>query len=89
MGAQRLLEDQVSRLTDRLIAFSQNGSLSVPRITKSANHPDPEKYNGDRAKLEAFRAQINLKLKRNADHFVRDDQDRAEQIKLYYFSPRR
>ena len=83
LGAQRLLEDQVTRLTDRLITSSQNGSLSVPRATKSANHPDPEKYNGDRAKLEAFRAQINLKLKRNADHFVRDDQD-TEQNKLSY-----
>ena len=82
-GAQRMLENQVRDLTDRLILSQSNGSSSVPRITKSPNHPDPDKFDGDKAKLEAFLAQLNIKLQRNLDHFVREGQD-TEQNKLSY-----
>ena len=31
-------------------------------MAKSATQPDPEKFNGDKTKLEAFFAQLYLKL---------------------------
>ena len=52
-------------------------------MAKSATHPDSEKFNGDKTKLEAFLAQLNLKLQRNIDHFTREEQN-TEQNKLSY-----
>ena len=52
-------------------------------MAKSATHPDPEKFNGDKIKLEAFLAQLNLKLQRNIDYFTREGQN-TEQNKLSY-----
>ena len=85
-GALQLSEDRVRDLTDRLFSSSQNGSLSVPRITKSPNHPDPEKFNGDKTKWEAFRAQVNIKIKRNHDHYVREGQNITQNELSYVIS---
>ena len=52
-------------------------------MAKLATHPNPEKFNGDKTKLEAFLAQLNLKLQRNIDHFPRERQN-TEQNKLSY-----
>ncbi len=60
-----------------------NGTLGTPRTAKSATHPDPQKFNGNKTKLEAFFAQLNLKLQHNIDYFIREGQD-TEQNKLSY-----
>ena len=52
-------------------------------MAKSATHPDPEKFNGDKTKLEVFLAQLNLKLQSNIDYFTREEQN-MEQNKLSY-----
>ena len=52
-------------------------------MAKSATYSNPEKFNGDKTKLEAFFAQLNLKLQRNIDHFTREGQN-TEQNKLSY-----
>ena len=49
----------------------------------STNHPNPDKFNGDKTKLEAFVTQLRIKLQRNADHFTRPAQD-TEQNRLSY-----
>ena len=85
-GALQMSENRVRDLTDRLLSFSQTSLQSVPRITKSPNHPDPEKFNGDKTKWEAFRAQINIKLKRNQDHYVREGQDTTQNELSYIIS---
>lgn len=61
--------------------------MPILHSTKSANYPNPKKYKGDRAKPEVFRAKVNLKLKRNANHFMRDKQD-IEKNKLGYIISR-
>ena len=85
-GALQMSENRVRNLTDRLLSFSQNSSLSVPRTTKSPNHPDPEKFNGDKTKWEAFRAQTNLKLRCNQDHYVQEGQDTRQNELSYVIS---
>ena len=52
-------------------------------MAKSAIHPDPEKFNGDKTKLETFLAQLNFKLQHNKNHFTRKRQN-TEQNKLSY-----
>lgn len=52
-------------------------------MAKSPTHPNPEKFNGEKTKLETFFAQLNLKLQRNIDHFTRERQV-TEQNKLSY-----
>ena len=47
----------------------------MSRVTKSAIHPNREKFNGDKTKLKAYLAQLNLKLQRNIDHFTRKPQN--------------
>ena len=39
-----------------------NGSLKIPCMAKLATHSNLEKFNGDKTKLEAFLAQLNLQL---------------------------
>ena len=70
-------------MTEQLRQAHVNGTLRIPRVAKSATHLDPEKFNGDKMKLEAFFAQLNLKLQRNIDHFNRERQN-MEQNKLSY-----
>ena len=52
-------------------------------MAKSATHPDLEKFNGNKTKLKAFFAQLNLKLQHNIDLFTREGQN-TEQNKLSY-----
>ena len=70
-------------MTEQLRQAHVNGTLEIPRVAKSATHPDPEKFNGDKTKLKTFLAQLNLKLQRNIDHFTRKGQN-TEQNKLSY-----
>ena len=46
-----------------------NGPLRIPCMAKLATYPNSEKFNSDKTKLEAFHAQLNLKLQCNIDHF--------------------
>ena len=52
-------------------------------MAKSAIHPNYETFNNDKTKLEAFLAQLNLKLQYNIEHFIREKQ-RTDQNKLSY-----
>ena len=52
-------------------------------MAKSALYPDFKKFNSDKTKLEAFFAQLNLKLQHNIDHFTRKRQN-TKQNKLSY-----
>ena len=70
-------------MTKQLRQAHVNGTLKILLVAKSATHFDPEKFNGDKTKLEAFLAQLNLKLQRNIDHFTRKRQN-TEQNKLSY-----
>ena len=70
-------------MTEQLRQAYINDTLGISRVAKSATHPNPEKCNGDKTKLEAFFAQLNLKLQCNIDHFTRERQN-TEQNKLSY-----
>ncbi|WP_375449176.1 hypothetical protein [uncultured Nostoc sp.] len=70
-------------MTEQLRQAYVNGTLGIPCVAKSATHPNPEKFNGDKKKLEAFLTQLNLKLQRNIDHFTGERQN-MEQNKLSY-----
>ena len=52
-------------------------------MAKLATYSNPEKFNGDKTKLETFFAHLNLKLQLNIDHFIRESQN-TEQNKLSY-----
>ena len=73
----------IQNLTEQLRQAHVNGTLGILRVAKSATHPDPKKFNDDKTKLEAFLAQLNLKLQRNIDHFNREGQN-TEENKLTY-----
>ena len=75
IGEKRVYEQNIQNLTEQLRQAHVNGTLGILRVAKSATHPDPEKFNGDKTKLEAFLAQLNLKLQRNIDHFTRERQN--------------
>ena len=49
----------------------------------SPNYLDPDKFNGDKTKLEAFVTQLRIKLQQNANYFVRPGQN-TEQNWLSY-----
>ena len=72
IGEKRIYEQNIQNLTEQLRQAHVNGPLGISRMAKSATHPDPEKFNSDKTKLEAFLAQLNLKLQRNIDHFTRE-----------------
>ena len=55
----------------------------MPRVAKSATHPKLKKFKGDKTKLKAFLAQLNLKLQRNIDYLTRKEEN-TEQNKLSY-----
>lgn len=67
IGAQNLLKESVKELTEKLRLAESSGT----RSTKSATHPDPNKFNDDRVKLDLFITRFYLKLIRNADHYER------------------
>ena len=75
IGEKRVYEQNIQNLTEQLHQVHVNGTFRIPRVAKSATHPDPKKFNGDKTKLEAFFTQLNLKLQRNIDHFTRERQN--------------
>ena len=83
LGAQQVYRQQVQDLTEQLRLAQFTESSSTPRTFRSPKHPDPEKFNGDKTKLEAFLTNLHLKLQRNEDHFVQEGQD-TEYNKLIY-----
>lgn len=52
-----------------------NSSLKLSCIAKLAIYLNLKKLNGDKTKLEAFFAQLNLKLEHNIDHFIQERQN--------------
>ena len=86
LGAHNLYKDQNTELTRQLqLAQSLNSNLvtPVPQARPSPNHPDLDKFNGDKTKLEAFVTQLRIKLQQNADYLVRSGQN-TEQNQLSY-----
>ena len=83
IGKKRVYEQNIQNLIEQLRQVHVNGTLRIPCVAKSATHSNPEKVNGDKTKLEAFFAQLNLKLQCNIDHFTRERQN-TEQNKLNY-----
>ena len=75
IGENCIYKRNIQNLTEQLRQVHVNGTLKIPCVAKSAIHPNPEKFNGDKTKLEAFLAQLNLKLQRNIDYFTRERQD--------------
>ena len=77
LGAYTVYKDQIVELTEQLqLAQSLNSNLIAPvQARLSPNHPDPDKFNGDKIELEAFVTQLRIKLQQNADHFVRPRQN--------------
>ena len=73
----------IQNLTEQLCQTHVNSTLGIPCVAKSATHFDPKKFNGDKTKLRAFFAQLNLKLQHNIDHFTKEKQN-TEQNKLSY-----
>ena len=70
-------------MTEQFRQAHVNSTLEIPHVAKSATHPNPKKFNGDKTKLKAFLAQLNCKLQHNIDHFTRERQNK-EQNKLSY-----
>ena len=80
---KRIYKQNIQNLIEQLCQTHINGTLGIPRVAKSATHLDLEKFNSDKTKLEAFLAQLNLKLQHNIDHFTKKRQ-KMEQNKLSY-----
>ena len=83
IGEKRVYEQNIQNLTKQLCQAHVNGTLGIPRVAKSAIHHNSKRFNGDKTKLEAFLVQLNLKLQRNIDYFIRKGQN-TEQNKLSY-----
>ena len=62
IGEKRVYKQNIQNFTKQLRQANVNGILRIPRIAKSAINCNPEKFNGDKTKLEVFLAQLNLKL---------------------------
>ena len=62
--AHNLYKDQNAELTRQLqLAQSLNSNLVAPvQARPSPNYPNPDKFNGDKTKLEAFITQLRIKL---------------------------
>lgn len=84
IGEKRIHERNIFNLIKKLRQVHiGNCTLVTPRVAKSATHLNPEKFNGDKTKLEVFLIQLNLKLQLNIDYFTRERQA-MEQNKLSY-----
>ena len=86
LGAHTVYKDQNAELTRQLqLAQLSNSNLvaPIPQARPSPNHSNPDKFNGDKTKLEAFFTQLRIKLQQNADHFVRPGQN-TKQNQLSY-----
>ena len=70
-------------MTEQFCQAHINNPLGIPRMAKSATHPNLEKFNSDKTKLKIFLAQFNLKLQCNIDYFTRKRQN-TEQNKPRY-----
>ena len=86
--AYTVYKDWIAELTEQLqLAQVLNLNLAAPvapiQARPSPNHSDPDKFNRDKTKLEAFVTQLCIKLQRNADYFVRPRQN-TEQNQLSY-----
>ena len=80
---KHIYKQKIQNLMEQFHQAYVNGPLAIYCMAKSATHPNPEKFNSDKTKLEVFLAQLNLKLKCNIDHFTRTKQN-TEQNKLSY-----
>ena len=65
------------------LAQSNLNFVAPVEARPSPNHPNPDKFNRDKTKLETFVTQLCIKLQQNADHFVRPGQN-TEQNQLSY-----
>ena len=90
LGAQQVYQqqaqdhaEQLRQAQEQLRQAQFTESSLTPRTFRSPKHPDPEKFNGDKTKLEAFLTNLHLKLQRNEDHFTQEGQD-TEYNKLIY-----
>ena len=86
LRAHNLCKNQNTELTKQLqLAQLSNSILTVAPVQArpSPNHPDSDKFNGDKTKLEAFVTQLRIKLQQNADYFIRSGQN-TEQNQLSY-----
>ena len=89
LGAHTVYKDQNAKLTRQLqLAQSSNSNLvaPVPQARPSPNHPNPDKFNGDKTKLEAFITQLRIKLQQNADYFMRPGQNTEQNQLLHAIS---
>ena len=80
---KRIYKQNIENLTEQLRQADVNGTLGISCMSKSAIYPSLEKFNGNITKLEAFFAQLNLKLQYNIDYFIRERQN-MKQNKLSY-----
>ena len=76
-------------LTEQLRLMQQNSAVTTshaPTSRPSPDHPDPDKFSGDKTKLEAFITQLRIKLQQNADHYSRPGQNTDQNQLLYAIS---
>ena len=87
LRGQTVYKDQVAKLTRQLAQSNSNLAAAsvapVPQARPSPNDPNPDRFNGDKTKLEAFVTQLYIKLQQNIDHFVLPGQN-TEQHQLSY-----
>ena len=85
-GAHTVYKNQIAELTEQL-QLAQSSSVTHTSHTRLLpKHPDPEKFSGDRDKLEAWIIQVNTNMTRNADHFVFAGQDTLQNKMFYVIS---
>lgn len=69
---------------DELLSASQQSIENLNNLLQqSVSHPDPDRFYGDRDKVDIFVTQLRIKLRVNSDHFIRQGTD-TEQNKLFY-----
>lgn len=64
--------------TNKQLVQALTTHTTSPQASRSPKHPDPDKFNGNRAELEPFLAQLRTKLALNKDHFP------SENMKIFY-----
>lgn len=96
LGAQQVDKQNIQNLTEQLRLSRVNisstfgsfdASSVASRAIQPATHPDLDKFNENKAKLDQFVAHLNLKFLRKADHFVNEHQDINRNIMAYAISP--
>lgn len=83
LGGITVYKDRIAELTEQLRLAQSN---PAPTPTHTPNHPDPEKFSGDRTEFETWVIQVNVKMTRNADHFVFAGQDTVQNEMFYVIS---